>query len=375
MEPTSRPRLATPSRRALLTGAMGLAGGLALTACGSGSSSKPAATTSIEPKADGDLTWFSWDGYVDPAIVSDFEKKYGVKVSIVTFDSNDTMIQKLAAGLPYDVITNNSAYMYRSIKGGLLMPFSHDALHNGSQLVSYFSKPPYDNGASSYSVPYSGGPTGIVYRTDMVDSMSESWNDLWDHPEAKGHIFVLDYVEDTLGASLLRNGDDLNSGDDDEVTSATDDLISLKPMLAGISSDTRTNVGNGDAWIHHAWVPDAYAVMTKSKYADKLDFELTTKDGVPFGMDLLTIGAKAKSPGSAMLFIDWMLQPDNVVRTVKYTGQQSGTKAGDAEFASVTKQIPALAKATDYSTALWRESATGARQQLWTQQWNRFKAA
>jgi spermidine/putrescine transport system substrate-binding protein len=377
MEPVSRPASFAPTRRSLLTGALGVAGGLALSACGSSNSSSSAtgAAATLEPKADGDLTWFSWDGYVDPSIVNDFEKKYRVKVNIVTFDSNDTMIQKLAAGLPYDLVTNNSAYMYRSIQGKLVQPFALDALSHYSQLLSYFQKPPYDNGGQKYSVPYSGGPTGIVYRTDKISSMSQSWNDLWGHPEAKGHIFVLDYVEDTLGMALLKDGNDLNSGDSGQVTSATDALIKLKPQLGAISSDTRTNVGNGDAWIHHAWVPDAVNVMTKSKYADQLQFELTPQDGVPFGMDLLTIGAKAKSPGTAMLFIDWVLTPENLTRTAKWTGQQSGTKAGDAAFTDVVKQIPALGGATDYSKALWREAATGARQQLWTQQWNRFKAS
>jgi spermidine/putrescine transport system substrate-binding protein len=376
MEPVSRPSLA-PTRRSLLVGAFGLAGSLALSACGSSDDNSPATagTPTLEPKADGDLTWFSWDGYVDPKIVSDFEKKYGVKVNIVTFDSNDTMIQKLAAGLPYDLVTNNSAYMYRSIQGNLVQPFALDALSHHSQLLPYFQSPPYDNGAQKFSVPYSGGPTGILYRTDKISSVGQSWNDLWDHPEAKGHIFVLDYVEDTLGMALLKDGDDLNSGDSDEVTSATDALIDLKSQLGGISNDTRTNVGNGDAWIHHAWVPDAVNVMTKSDYADQLQFELTTQDGVPFGMDLLSIGANAKSPGTAMLFIDWVLSPENLTRTAQWTGQQSGTKAGDAAFTQVVKQIPALGAATDYSKALWREAASGARQQLWTQQWNRFKAS
>jgi spermidine/putrescine transport system substrate-binding protein len=378
MEPISRPQRFAPTRRSVLAGAAGLAGGLALAACGSSggkAATSAGSTPTLEPKADGDLTWFSWDGYVDPTIVSDFEKKYSVKVTIATFDSNDTMIQKLAAGLPYDLITNNSGYMFRSIQGKLLQPYSLAALTNYSQIVPYFQKPSYDNGAERYSVPYSGGPTGILWRTDKVPTMTQSWNDLWNNPEAKGHIYVLDYVEDTMGASLLRKGYNVNSGDNGQVASATDQLIQLKAQLAGISSDTRTNVGNGDAWIHHAWVPDAVNVMTKSKYADRLQFELTTKDGVPYGMDVLTIGAKAKSPGTAMLFIDWMLSPENLEKTAAYTGQQSGTTAGDAAFAKVVKDFPALAGgATDYTKALWRESATGARQQLWTQQWNRFKA-
>ena len=158
------------SRRSFLAGGLGVAGALALAACGAGGSSSgssasgsTAAQPTLEPKADGDLTWFSWDGYVDPTIVSDFEKKYGVKVTITAYDSNDTMIQKLAAGLPYDVVTNNSGYLARTVAGGLVQPFALAALTNSSQLLPAFQKPKYDAGAVQYSVPYSGGPTGILY--------------------------------------------------------------------------------------------------------------------------------------------------------------------------------------------------------------------
>ena len=283
---------------------------MALAACGSTAGSTSAKKPTIEPKVDGNLNWFSWADYVEPSIVSDFEKKYGVTVTISTFDSNDAMLEKLAAGLPYDLITDNSAYMIRSIAGGVVQPFDLRALSNYSQLVPYFRKPSYENSALNYSAPYSGGGTGIIWRTDKVSSMTQSWGDLWDHPEAKGHIFVLDYVEDTMGASLLRKGYNINSGVPGQVTSATDALLQLKPELGGVSSDTQTDVGNGNAWIHHSWVPDAIALMTRSKYADKLQFEFTPKEGIPFGMDLLSIGAKAKSPGTAMLFIDWMLSAE-----------------------------------------------------------------
>ncbi len=361
------------SRRSVLAG---LAGAAALAGCGNNSVSAPqSATPTIEPEVDGDLTWFTWEGYVDPSVVSAFEDKYGVRVKITPYDSNDTMLQKLAAGLPYDLVTNNSAYMPQSVQGGLLMPIALDAMTHGDQVVDYFRKPAYDNGSNLFSIPYSGGPTGILYRTDKM-TPTESWNDLWENEEASGHIFLLDYQPDAIGASLLRNGVDLNSDDPDEVAAAVDRLIELKPRLGGVSNDTRTNVGNGDAWIHHAWVPDAFGLMTDSKYADQLDFELTTEEGVPFGMDLLSIGANAQSPGTAALFMDWILSPKMSAKNVQYTGQLAGTTGGDAAYADVMKDYPALiVPESYYETALWREAATGPRKDLWTQQWNRFKAA
>lgn len=366
------------TRRSMLQGALGVAGVAALAGCassGGGSGAQAAAKATLEPKVDGDINIFTWAGYIDPVIISTFEKKYGVKVTTSTFDSNDTMLAKMAAGLPYDYITNNSAYLQRSIEGKLVQPYSLDALSNHDEIAPYFQAPSYDKGQDRYSVPYTSSPTGIIYRTDKM-TPTHSWNDLWDNPSASGHIYVLDYVPDTMGMSLLRDGASLNSGNVAAVTSATDQLIKLKPLLGGVSSDTRNNVGNGSAWIHHCWVPDAYNLMTTSKYKDKLQFELTTKDGVPSGTDLQTIGANAKSPGTAMLFINWMLSPENLIRTTNYTASLTGTRTGDARYYELMKDFPSLSLPHDYyATAQWRVAPTGATQQLWTQQWNRFTAA
>lgn len=364
-------------RRTLLFGGIAAAATVGLAACGDDSATSAASSAAkptLKPQPDGDVTWYSWADYVAPEVIEGFEKEYGVKVNFANYDSNDTMLQKLAAGVPYDLVTNNSAYMPRSIEGGLLRPIDLSALKNGNELNPYFTSPSYDSGDNRYSVPYSGGPTGIVYRTDHF-SGNESWDDLWE-ADVDGKLFVLDYVNDTIGASLLRLGYDVNSGDPDEVREATDELISLKPRLAGISNDTRNNMGNGDAYVHHAWSTDAYAVMTNSKYADSLAFEQTTKDGVPFGMDLLTIGANAKAPGTAMALIDWILRPENQEKNVTYIGQLAGTRTGDEVYRDIVKDIPGLQVPENfYESAMWRESLTGDTLQLWTQSWNRFKAS
>jgi spermidine/putrescine transport system substrate-binding protein len=362
-------------RRSVLLGGLAAVAGIGLAACGGSDSATPkAAGPSVKPEIDGDITWFTWAEYVDPDVLAGFESEYGVKVNQVNFDSDDTMLQKLAAGLEYDLVTTNSAYMFRAIQGGLLLPLDIEALKNGGELLPYFQAPAYDNGEQHYSVPYSGGPTGIIYRTDKFTG-TESWNDLWDADTA-GKVFVLDYVEDTIGASLLRLGHDLNSGDADEVAAATDELVALKPRLGGISNDTRNNVTTGNAWVHQAWSTDAYSVMIDPEYGDKVEFEQTSKDGVPFGMDLLSIGAKSKSPGTAMALIDWLLMPENQEKNVTYIGQLTGTKTGDEVYRNLVKDFPSLQVPEDfYENATWRESLAGDRLQLWTQHWNRFKAS
>jgi spermidine/putrescine transport system substrate-binding protein len=365
------------TRRSVLQS--GVALGLAVTGfgaigCGSDGGESEAANVAptVKPKADGDITWYTWEQYVDPEVLKAFEREYGVRVKQAFFDSDDTMVQKLAAGLEYDLITTNSAYNPRLLKGGLLQPYDWADLKNAGEIIPFFQNPWYDNGEHRYSVPYGAGPAGIIYRKDKVQ-VSESWSDFW-NPQAKGKIFVIDQIDETLGMSLMRNGHKANSGDPEEVKRATDELLKLKPLLGGVSSDAEGDLMSGNSWMSHAWNGSAFQVLTKAKNPENYDF-FFPKEGVCFGCDTLSIGKKAKAPGTALLLIDWMLRPENSAKNVQYTGYPNGTKVGESTYADMVKEHPFLALGEDvYENAEWKESATGERLNLWNQQWARFKA-
>ena len=48
--------------------------------------------------AEGDLYIYTWGEYTPPDMVAKFEKEFGVKVHIDSYDSMETMIAKLRAG-------------------------------------------------------------------------------------------------------------------------------------------------------------------------------------------------------------------------------------------------------------------------------------
>ncbi|HET6507351.1 MAG TPA: spermidine/putrescine ABC transporter substrate-binding protein [Baekduia sp.] len=377
MSGSPRPFTRRTALKTTFAAGLGLAAG-GLAACGSSGGGAAGAASGAAPKvkpvADGDLTWFTWEGYVDPKVVKAFEKEHGVKVKLTFFDSDDLMVQKLATGLPYDLITTNSAYNKRLIAGGLVQPFDFAQLKNSGEIVSYFQAPPYDRAEHRYSIPYGYGPAGILYRSDKVTSAAGSWSDLWNAPEAKGKIYVIGQVDETIGLSLIRNGDSVVSGDGGQVTKAVDELLKLKPSLGGISADIEGDIGGGNSWMSHAWTGSAFRAIQASKQPENLKFEFP-KEGICMGCDTLSIGAKAKSPGTALLFMDWILKPENSSKNVTYTGYPNGTTSGDQAYGDLIKDYPFLDLGADVlANAKWKESATGARLSLWNQQWSRFKA-
>jgi spermidine/putrescine transport system substrate-binding protein len=337
------------------------------------SSSAPSASSTnvLKPRADGDITWFTYEGYVAPKVVSAFEKTYGVTVNQAFYVNVEGMVQKVAAGVNYDLITTNSAYDRQLIAGSLLRPFDPGSIKNFGQIIPYFAKAPYDDGHLRYSIPYGYGPAGIAYQKGKV-SVTGSWNDLWDNPGAKGKIYVLDQQDETLGMSLIRDHDSPNSGSTSQVTTAVNHLISLKSVLGGISSDINTVIDSGEAWMSHTWAGSAYQALTKLTGKDDWDFEWP-KEGLSMGCDTLSVGTHAKSPGTALLFMEYLLQPENSYTNTMYTGYSNGTEQGEAAYRALTKDFPFLALPdSNLYTAKWREAPTGSRLALWNQQWSRF---
>jgi spermidine/putrescine transport system substrate-binding protein len=369
------------NRREFLRGgaALGLGGtALWLAACGGAGTGAASTPTPINyPKAviDGDLEYFNWSEYLDPDTIKAFEKHYGVKVNQTNFDNMQGMMAKLNAGIPYDVTFPTMDFVDQLVKANALQPIDHTQLANWSEVPSYFNDPWYDSKAL-YSVPYALWTTGICWRTDKVNtSLAGSWSDFWTlAPTYSGKIFLLDDFQETLGMSLLRNKNDVNSGKKNELDNAVAEILKIKGNLRGFSTDDITNLVSGNAWVHHAWSGDVYQVINQVNNPEVFKYE-TASEGVPTGNDTFVIPKNAKHPGTALKFIDWMLAPENATNNVNYFGYPQVTTTGIAAYSKLVTQYPFLSLTLDQAIHGLREIVpTGSKLQLWDSEWTKVKA-
>jgi spermidine/putrescine transport system substrate-binding protein len=337
--------VATPdfSRRRFLFGAAATAAVLAAPGCAYMSPKpNPAATKPVEPKIDGDLVYFNWADYVDPTVFEGFQQEYGVKVIQSNFDSMESMAAKLSAGNRYDIIFPSAQWVQKLVAANQLRAIDPSTLKNAPLIFDhypYFANPWYDE-HSAHSIPFSMYKTGIAWRKDKLgQNLSGSWSDLWNE-ESKGRTFVLDDRDEVLGMLALLQGYELNTAATDELNGIIDKFRTLRPYLRGLSSDDYNNLLAGDAWIHQMWSGDMAALLSQAPDASIYGFE-APKEGTPVNSDTYAIPVNAEHPGTALLFIDYMLRPENVEKNINYIGYPMPVHGTEDVYQEIIADYPA----------------------------------
>jgi spermidine/putrescine transport system substrate-binding protein len=361
-------------RQALQAGAGAALAAYGLSACG-GSSSSSGEEVFVKPEIDGDLLIFNWAQYMDPAIKKSFAEEYGVEVNEVNFDNMEAMMIKIRqGGGPYDLIFPTGEYVERLRNEGLLASFDREQLKNAQEVDAFYDNPSYDP-ESKHTLPYTYYTTGICWRDDQVQGMTGSWNDLT-NPDGEGRMFILDDFQEAIGQANLLNGFELNTEDPEEIEQSKETLLEQKEFARGFSTNSVQNLVAGSASIHQAWNGDVVNTRNQVDNPDVFRYE-TCKEGVPVGSDTMAIPNNARSPGTALMFIDWVLQPDNAARNVSWNGYPQPVAGAKETFQELVKTEPSidvkLDDLDDQAMEYGFESQEG--RELWNETFTEVKAA
>lgn len=360
--------------RASTAGALGLYGLGGLAGCTvERSLDRPEGGLSVKPEIDGDLLIYNWAQYMDPALKKGFSEKYGVEVNEVNFDNLEAMVIKLRAGGRYDMIWPTGEYVDRLNAEGLLARFDRSDLRNADGLSAFYDSVWWDPN-NELSIPYTYYTTGIAWRSDEVSGMTGSWNDL-SNPDGEGRMFILDDFQEAIGEANLINGFNLNTNDPNELEISKQTLLAQKEFARGISTNSTQNLVNGTAAIHQAWNGDIVNVRNQVDNPEDFAYE-TCSEGVPVGTDLMCIPVTARSPGTALLFIDWLLEPENAAQNVQWNGYPQPCAGGREAFAELVKEEPSIDVDLEQlgDGGLEYRLSDPDDRALWNQTWTEVKA-
>lgn len=360
------------TRRQILQAGAGLALATTFARCGLGNGGATGDTQrKIVAKPDGDLVYFNWAQYLDPSLFKEFQDRHGVTVRESNFDSMPAMMAKLQSGNRYDLIFPSAEFAHKLVASNQLVEIPRDQLQNVGEVYSYFDDPWYD-ASSAHTVPYSLYVTGLGYRADKIDSMTGSWGDLT-NPDADGRSYILHDFQEGIGMANLVNGFGLNAVDPDQLQTSQDYLIGLKPDLRGFSSDTITNMASGNAWIQHLWNGDVVNIRYRVDNPDDIQFQ-KCKEGLPVGSDCFAIPVNAEHPGTALLFIDFLL--GKAAQNVQWTGYPMPTKNSEQAYSDLVKGDPELVVTVDdLEGGDQYADLEGDDRKAWDRVWTEVKAS
>ena len=330
------------SRRQVIGGSarlgLALAAGLPLLqACGDDSTSSGKTASAIKdglkPEA-GPLRILDYDAYVSPDVVSAFEAKYGVKVEITKFTTDDEAVSKLASGA-VDVDLHKSAgtsTLFKLIDSGLIQPLNKSYITNIGNVVASLRDPYYDKGGT-YTVPYTVFGTGIGFRADRVDPTKVSWDTLWD-PTYKGVASVLDDVREGLAMAMMRKGlTDVNTSDAGVIKQAGADLGELTNLMnIKVEIEGYHTIPEGATTIAQTWTGDmlgALQYLPDGTTSDVLGYWLPSPAVI--NNDVMAVLTKAKNPVLAHLFIDYLLDKTNAITNFQFVGYQPAIDGVDGQ--------------------------------------------
>jgi spermidine/putrescine transport system substrate-binding protein len=340
----------------------------------------------------GPLQLYNWIAYINPQVITDFEKKYKVKVQLSTFDTIEEAIAKLTSkAVQYDVFWPTAGYIEELVAGKLVQPINHSYLPNlRANVWPSLQNPWYDQG-SRYTVPYTIYTVGIGWRSDKLPGFDPSklanpWNALWQvGPSIKGRVGMLDDERDGMAMALLRNGiTDVNTSSARSLNVAKKSLINLvKTTNLKFDTNEYQRLADGELWLHEAWSGDMAAApsyVPKGTSGSVLRYWYPGSGKGPINNDMLAVLRGAKHPVLAHLFLNHILDTNEVFTNFSYNFYQQPINAMTPQILTQKGLIlPTLTSTLIQESQFDRGYVEGALSQnaqvMWQNTWAAIKSA
>ncbi|HEV8019325.1 MAG TPA: polyamine ABC transporter substrate-binding protein [Steroidobacteraceae bacterium] len=372
----------------LRTGAATVAALLLACAGCSGPGGHAVGTANAAVTSEKVLNVYNWSDYIQPAVIADFEKEYGIRVNYDVFDSNEVLETKLLTGhTNYDIVVPSAAFLERQLQADIYQKLDKSLLPNLKNVDPDVARAMalYDPG-NQYAVDYMWITSGVGYnvadiRARMPDAPVDSWRMLFDPTVVAKFqdcgVGILDAPSEVVGTVLLFLGRNPNSNSVEDLKAAEQVLHSIRPYIRYVDSSRYIdNLANGDLCLAMGWSGDVKQAHDRAQEAGKgIELAYTIpKEGAIANYDSLAIPADAPHVRNAHLFIDYLLRPDVAARNsnlIKY----ANTVIPDIQpLDPSVRGDPGVYPPPDVRARLTPEHPRPADyQRLLTRMWTRFK--
>ncbi len=322
--------------------------------------------TVSQAEDNGELVLFTWESMFPQEVLDEFTNRTGVKVIYSNFDTDETMLEKLAQadGGDYDVIVADDYIIEQAIQEGLVSEIDKDVVTNFGNINPLYQGQFYDP-EDRYTVPYGAGIPLIVYDPMMTDVEIKGYSDLWD-PALEDSVAITANYRVINGITLLSMGKSMNEEDVDVIEEAGQRLLELAPNIRLIQDDnTQDSLLNGEASAAFLYTSQVTTVMNENP-----DLKVVyPEEGLGFGIMGAFIPSAAPNAGAAQEFLNYLLEPEVFAQCMDYIGYYNTSSAAD-ELVNPNLVVPDSVTKGEIIRNVSAEA-----DEAYNKNWTEFKAA
>ena len=365
-----------------------LSAALATLLAASAGCSDPAAHGASATASEKVLNVYNWSDYIQPAVVADFSREYGIHVNYDVFDSNEILETKLLTGhTNYDIVVPSGAFFERQLQADIYRKLDKSLLPNLKNVDPEVARAAarYDPG-NQYSVDYMWITSGVGYNTAdiharLADAPVDSWRMLFDPAIVSRFqdcgVSILDAPSEVVATVLIVLGRNPNSNSPEDLKAAEQVLKAMRPYVRYVDSSRYIdNLANGDICLAMGWSGDVKQAHDRARDAGKgIDVAYSIpKEGAISNYDVLAIPADAPHVRNAHLFINYLLRPEIAARNSNLIKYANAVSASIQPLDAAVRSDPGVYPPPAVRARLTPERARPPQyQRLLTRMWTRFK--
>lgn len=259
---------------------------------------------------------FNYGDYIDRDLLNQFEEETGIEVAYEEFLTPEAMYTKYKNGtVDYDLICCSDYMIDKMIQEGEAEPIPFDEMeYVGNIGDTYWELSESFDPDNQYSIPYFWGTVGILYNTEMMQEVPDSWDMLW-NTEYRNQIIMQDSVRDSFIPALIRLGYSINTTDKEELQQAKQLLLEQKELVQSyLVDEVRDDMANEQAAMAVIYSGEASLAM---EYNDKLDF-VVPEEGSDIWVDSWVIPKDGRNHEGALKFLDFLCREDVAMQNFDY---------------------------------------------------------
>jgi len=273
------------------------------------------------------LNLYNWGDYIDPKLLTKFQKETGYHVNVETFDSNEAMYTKIKQGGTHYDLAIPSEYMVAKMKRAhLLQPLDKSRLTGWNNYDPRFLNESFDPG-NRYSMPYFLGTLGIIYNDKTIKPGTvDHWNDLWSS-KYRDQIMLIDSARDIMGMALVSQHESMNATNPTVLRNAENKLNALAPNVKAVVADEiKMYMSQDEAPLAVDWSGEAAEMLANNHHLHYV----VPSEGSNLWIDNLVIPKTAQHENAIYAFLNFMSDPKNAAQNAEYIGYATPNRQAKA---------------------------------------------